>query len=50
VKLELVIVVWSIARENVAWTGALTATPVAPAVGSVEVTVGATFTVVKLQE
>jgi hypothetical protein len=42
-----VIVVWSIARENVACTVAFVAIPVAFAVGSVEVTVGATFAVVK---
>jgi hypothetical protein len=40
VKLELVIVDAFIAREKVARTGAVTATPVAPAVGVVEVTVG----------
>jgi uroporphyrinogen-III decarboxylase len=50
VKLDEVIVVASIARENVAWTVALAATPVAFAAGVVEVTVGATFAVVKLHE
>ena len=52
VKLELVIVVGSIARENVALTTALVATPVAPLAGEVEVTVGGVdpaATVVKLQ-
>ena len=47
VKLELVIVVASIARENVAVTVVVIPTPVAPAAGVVEVTVGAA-TVVKL--
>ena len=40
VKLELVIVVGSIARENVALIGAVTDTPVAPEAGDVELTVG----------
>ena len=49
VKLELVSVVWSMAREKTAWTVAVVATAVALLVGSVEVTVGAELTVVKVQ-
>jgi hypothetical protein len=50
VKLEFVIVVGSIARENVALTTVLVATPVAPETGDVDVTVGAGGgPVVKLQ-
>jgi hypothetical protein len=48
VKLEGVIVVESIAREKVADTVVVTPTPVAPAAGDVDVTVGAAI-VVKLQ-
>ena len=47
-KLELVIVVASIAREKVAVTALVVATFVAPLAGDVDVTVGAA-TVVKLQ-
>jgi hypothetical protein len=49
VKLELVIVVESIERENVALGKVPTTTPVALLAGEVEVTVGAELTVVKLQ-
>jgi hypothetical protein len=52
VKLELVIVDASIDRENVAVIFAVAATPVAPAAGDVEVTVGGldpVAAVVKLQ-
>jgi hypothetical protein len=48
VNVEAVIVVASIARENVALTVALVATAVALDAGLLEVTVGATLTVVKL--
>jgi len=50
VKLDDVIVVASIARENVALTVELVATKVAPAAGLIDVTVGATLTVVNDQE
>ena len=50
VKLDVVIVVGSIAREKVAFTTAPVATPVAPDAGDVDVTVGADgAAVVKLQ-
>jgi hypothetical protein len=45
-----VIVLAFIAREKVAVGAIPVATPVAPASGVVAVTVGAAFTVVKLQE
>jgi len=50
VKLELVIVVGSIAREKVAVGAIVSATPVAPLAGVFAVTVGATLTVVNDQE
>jgi len=50
VKLNPVKVDASIARENVALTADPTGTAVAPAAGDFAVTVGAAFTVVKVQE
>jgi hypothetical protein len=50
VKLELVIVVASIARENVALGWTATPTPVAPLAGEVEVTVGGGAMVVNAHE
>ena len=49
VNVDVVIVAGSIARENVAAGLTPIATPVAALAGAVDVTVGAEFTVVKLQ-